>query len=355
MFIYLTNFNMKNINVFSWLNTQKNREKLLELNPDIIYGVYKVISENNDTLELQLVDDTLTAYPNQLENLNIPLESQNINIINLNDLRKWNISYLKEWWRDISSENLVLLSNWMIEYIVSDKWRKHIITTLRDWAAADKQQRTTIAGRNTKDDLIEEMEQELYSESPFLVVDENWDYALAIASGNENWKNYTIEWINNWFKQWKYSLNRNNEEDLAFIKMFERSFPWIKYEELWSILERIIKNDRFVKYYWKEWDIEWLENSKKKIKLWESEIETYLFHDKANNTYEYRWIREITWLEKWYKSIGNRLWRLYLESKNQWSINHRIENAHNIEWSKYNFVPTTDDISKKAMNIIRSK
>jgi hypothetical protein len=314
----------------------------------MIYWVYKILWQTEEWFELELVKNALTAYPNQLENLQWLVQNNSINILNLNELRKWKITYLRRWeWID-NIENLVLLSSWVVEYITWSTWKQHIITTLRDWGAADELQRTTVAWRNEWEDLILEMERELYEESPFLVMNEIWEYALTIAEWNEKWKDYTKDSIRNWLKE-KYNLDRNKEEQAKFIKMFERSFPWIKYEDLGKILGDIIENDRFVTYSWREWEIKWTQENIKKIKLWNSKWNFYVFFDEANNTIEYRWIREITALPKWYKTIWNRPTRLYLESQNQAPRLKRLWN------DVKNSVPTIKMISAQVRKALDKK
>jgi hypothetical protein len=51
------------------LSLDEQRELLLALNPDIIYGVYDLKSENGEEIDLSLMSDVMTVYPNQLSNI----------------------------------------------------------------------------------------------------------------------------------------------------------------------------------------------------------------------------------------------------------------------------------------------
>lgn len=341
---------MKNIELNNSLSLDEQREKLLELNPDIIYGVYKLQDNSGNNIELELVENIMTCYPNQLSNIKIPDECENICIINLWDLRKWKVNFLHGNTSIDDSEKFVLLSNGVVEFIEWSSWKKHLITTLRDWWAADQLQRTTTAGRNTWYDLQEEIEREHYEEWPFLWKNDNWEYCLAIAGWNSAWSEYTKESIEFWLKN-KYTLDENIPEDKKFIDIFERNFPWIKYEQLWEILNDIIKNDRFISYDWEKSQIEWIWDEMKDITIlnWKTNsIHAYTYFDKQNNTLEYRDVRRIKSIPDWFHLLGNRPCKLFLESQNQYPRVPRLENAH-----KNNAVPTIEHISKQVETILK--
>jgi hypothetical protein len=236
-----------------------------------------------------------------------------------------------------------------IQKIIEILWRFHIISTLRDWWAADKTQRTTTAWRNSWDNLNEDLEREHIEESPFLWFDSEWNFALATSNTNNESKLILKESIQRfldkkYLKQW--------DENFEFVKKnFERNFPNIKYENLWEILNEIIKNDRFYTYNSESIDkINWMENDFKELELWNSKWKFFVYFDKKNNTIEYRKVRKITWFEEGFKPLSNRTWRLYLESENQFPKSHRVEQTN--EW----FVPTnayfSDKYAKKVLNIL---
>lgn len=79
----------------------------------------------------------------------------------------------------------------------------------------------------------------------------------------------------------------------------------------------------------------------KKISSWKY----FVYYDKNNNTIEYRTLREIT-LPNWF----NPRQRLFLESQNQYSKSHRLENL-----SKENIVPTMKYFSDKIKIMLSKK
>lgn len=99
------------------LSINEQRESLLKLNNDLLYWVYSLKNELDDKFELENLEDILTCYPNQLENLKWLNENSDITIINLWELRKWKIEILS--WKNQEIQNPVLLSNWVIELIES--------------------------------------------------------------------------------------------------------------------------------------------------------------------------------------------------------------------------------------------
>lgn len=239
---------MNKINIQRWIDIKTQRENILKLNNDIVYWVYQKIDDYN-SITIKLSDNILTCYPNQLENLKWLEENSDISIIDINALRKWEVFFLRWSW---NIENPILLSNWVIETMKAKKsdwsYRNHTFTTLRDWWAADKIQRTWVAWRNSFDNLNEEIEREYTEESPFLS-QINWVWHIATPN-RRNEEEAIKDLVNSieYFLKNKYNLDRKNEEQEKFIKMFERSFKWIKYEELWNILQEILDNikDRII-------------------------------------------------------------------------------------------------------------
>lgn len=332
-------------------NISNQRELLLDQNQDILFGVYNLIKYDKfeKNIYLDLIKNVLTCSENKISNIKWLDENKDISIINLSFLRKWKIEIL--FWNDILISRPVLLANWVIEYILSGKWKKHIITNLRDWWGVNQWLRTIIAWTNTWSNLHKDLLREYIEESPFLWKNEKWDYVLATISKNkedlEILKSSIVYFLEN-----KYNLDKSKEEDRVFITFFEKNFPWILYKDLWNILKDIIKNNRFKLYYFKEWNIPELENDIKNLSIsdWinlKSKWEFFVYFDEQNNTIQYRKIQEITWFEYGFSLLSNRPSRLYLESQNQYPKMSRIENAS----SNLNLVPTIKYVCDKVKSL----
>lgn len=355
------------------LSLDEQRELLLALNPDIIYGVYDLKSENWEEIDLSLMSDVMTVYPNQLSNIKWLEEAKDIIVIDLWALRKWefkviagnnNPDYALHWldskggyktelddWHTMKvSRNPVLLSNWVLEYIEWSTGKKHLITTLRDGWSFDQSQRTTTAWRNVWYDVSEEVEREHYEEGPYLWKNKKGEYVLCIPEGNEKWPQYVKESIEFWLKN-KYNLSRENPEELKMIQIFERNFSWVKYEELGNILQDISGNNRFLTYKWDNEEIPEISSDMKKVSItnaWEeNSMNAFVYFDRANNTIEYREVRRITQFPEDFVPLSKRPWKLFLESQNQYSRVPRIENAH-----KNRAVPTIEYVSKKIASAL---
>jgi len=337
---------MNTCNINNVSSIQEQREELLELNTDLLAWVYTLVEKKNNSIELDLVDNILACYPNHFDELKWLEDNSDITIINLWALRKWNIETFK--WKEIDTKDLVLLSNWVIEIIEAkdSKWNinKHLISTLRDGWAADSLQRTTTAGRNSWNDLNEDLEREHIEESPFLWYDKKWNLSLATIDNSEKSIEILKESINfyldrKYLKPW--------DENYDFVKKtFERNFPWIEYENLHSILKDIIDNNRIFTYSVEVEDsFDWLGDDIKEVSLWNTKWKYFVYFDENNNTIEYRLLRKITWFNDWFKPLSKRPSRLYLESENQYPRVPRIENAD----KKY--VPTIEYFSKKVGEI----
>jgi len=341
-----------------------NREKLLVLNPDLLFWVYNLKNNKENKLDLELYNNVLTCYPNQVKNLKWLDDFTWITIVNLSDLRKWKISILN-WPDDVKLEKPVLLSNWAIELMekYDDNWNKnlYIISTLRDWWAVDKERRTTIAWRNSSNNLNEDLEREYAEESPFLWLDKDWNYSLAIYNTSYKSIKFLKESIKSFLEKKYLAIPKKEkfqtqeefekaEEEYNYVKLiFEKSFPWIEYEKLWDILNEIIENNRFFVYYSEELkDIKWTEKDYKEISLWDSKWRFFVFFDEKNNTIEYRKIKKITWFKDWFKPLSDSSpWRLYLESKNQYPQFSKI-------WDlSFSFVPTVDFFNNKVSAAIK--
>jgi hypothetical protein len=333
------------------LNTIKSikeqREELLTLNNDLLYWVYSIKEENWSEFELDFLENVLTCYPNQLDNIKWLNDNCDITILNLGALRKWNIEVLS--WSNVNIENPVLLSNWVIEFVEAKNknWetKKHLISTLRDGWAADELQRTTTAGRNSWSDLNEDLEREHIEESPFLWYDKEGNLSLATVNNSEASKEILKISISHFLENKYLSIWDQGYEHVE--KNFERNFPWVKYSQLGNILKEIINNDR-INTYSSEWvdQFKGLETDMKNISLWDSQWKYFVYFDRENNTIEYRLLRTITWFNDEFKPLSKKPSRLYLESENQFPKVPRIENASN--W----YVPTVKYFSEKINELI---
>lgn len=336
---------------------ENSREKLLELNNDLLYGAYKII-ENTDKIILSVNEDFLVWSEKNLEKF-IWLENH-ISILSLEELRKGKLKTI--FWSN-SPKNLPILLSWSVIELVkmkNPKWwfRYHTFTSLRDWASSDSFQRTWVAGRNIGWDLQEEIDREYSEESPFLLqVDWVWTLATPYRKNKDDaikdLKTSVEYFLNN-----KYNLDRNNPEQAEFVKMFERSFRWkIKYEELWDILREVIRNNRIEFFENKELDsFPGLEKDMKHMEIiddkWNrlSSWKYFIYYDKVNNTIEYRSLREIK-IPEWLNTDRDWFhpnWRIFLESQNQNTKTHRLENL----W-KENLVPAMKYFANLLKNILQ--
>ena len=424
------------------------RNKLLRLNPDLVFWVYNIDNFDDHWYDLSVINEMLTCYPNQLDNLNGLDQNSDITIVNLWALRKWKIEVIS--WKDILDiDKPVLLSNGVLDYIESysfiepaidtykkmlrametifdesfkndlctddfDKeeikelcaenkkehddlihsiekstkkemyeeltgdlyswivwsianrgsdhiddltsmleeelWlmiekikvNKHFITTLRDWWAADNLMRTTTAWRNTWEDLNEEIEVELMWEAPFLWKNKKWEYVLAVHSTSDDKISFLEESVTNFIERKHLSNWDDNYNEKK--KLFERNFKWVNYNNLPKILSDIIENKRFLKYDLLDWNIDWTEDWVKNIRIWKSSWDYYVFHDKENNTIEYRAVKKIWNFDENFVPLWRKPWRLYLESENQYPRVPRVENAWRNIWNAAKLVPTVQSV-----------
>ncbi len=72
------------------LSVPEQRELLLTLNPDLLYGVYQQSENTDETIDIQLScpQNILTAYTNQLPNIQGLDKAPDISLIDLGGLRK---------------------------------------------------------------------------------------------------------------------------------------------------------------------------------------------------------------------------------------------------------------------------
>lgn len=326
-----------------YFSIKEQRENLLELNNDLVYGIYEILENSDKKIVLKNMENILTCFPEKFEKLAWIKENPDILILDIKEFRAWNIKILNRKNPTnfyLENSNLTLLSSWVIEVIESEykaenweiKSRKHFPTTLRDNGTIWAWIRNSVAGRNSTSDLIWDIEREYSEESPYLWKDENWNFCLFTPERTD--KETAISDLKGsveFFLENKY-LNENEENFSEVKKLFENSFRWkINYEDLWKILEEIIKNDRIKFFESKdlenfeniEWALDWI----KEIQiLWEngkiiSSGNFFVNENKAVNTIEYMQFREIK-LPDWIISPN---WRLYLESQNQGSKNQRFE------------------------------
>jgi hypothetical protein len=81
--------------------------------------VYSLEGEDDENISLSLVKNTLCLYPRQLENIKGLDENPDVNLINITDLRKGNISVLHG--NGVEIKNPILVSGGVIEFFAADK------------------------------------------------------------------------------------------------------------------------------------------------------------------------------------------------------------------------------------------
>ena len=342
------------------ITDKEQRESLQAQNPDMLPMCFSMI-ESDWKFVLKANDTVLCCYHNQLADWQIQLpedfDDSNVVIVDMWALRKWEIKVLK--WNEQSMEyieNPVLLSPWVVEYWEWENWKKYTQTVLRDgwktttdtWitSLADANQRTTTAWRNFSWDLFEDLEIENSEESPFLMMNEQWEYVLV--THDLNYVSYLKESIQSYLQN-KY-LSPEDENYSEVKAAFERKFTWVWYDDLWNILQDVVDNDSFESYDSESWEITWVDMTQ--IELWDQSWEFYVFHDQANNTIEYRAVRKITDFQHWLKAIWKIPMRLFLESSNQDPSFHKLVNIWNY-WAKWpNLVPAMDDFRNKVTKVI---
>ena len=348
----------------SEVSVLEQRESLQERNPDKLAWVFSNLSLESEEGGFKLVnlENVLACYPNQLEDWQIDLwddfSESDIVILNMWALRKWEIEVIA--WDESKlpkdMENPVLLSPWVVEYWEWKSGKKYVQTVLRDgWkmntsegitSLADANQRTTTAGRNFSGKLHEDLDIENAEESPFLMKDEQWEYVL-IMPDIEN-KHHLIASIK-WFLENKY-LSADAENFKQVKKAFEKKFKGVKYEDLGSVLEEIIEKDNIQAYEYQDWDIKGID--KQNIQLGDEKGEFYIYHDEANNTIEYRAVREITAFPEWLKPVWRVPLRLFLESQNQDPSLKRVDKIWKYGNRSIWLVPTMEDVAKRVSETI---
>ena len=321
------------------LTINEQREKLLTENPDKLFGVYSLIQDEECNMELKLIEDVLTLYPNQLESITW-LDTSDIRLLDINQLRKGEAVSIEGGVTDI--KNPILLSGWVIEiyWATTQAWpRDHILLTLRDGATVDNLAYTSIAWRNTGENLLEEAEREQAEESPFLLKDADGKYTLGMRSTTVAF----IETLKSSIKTWKekiqrYQWDESKTQELAEAEKFvKKLFPGIEGGLSWmiQILEDIVERGAFVEYSAESLDTyTGIETSMKTIKIWGYSWRFYVFHDEANNTIEYRKLERVTGIPEWYTLAGRWTSRLYLESVNQRPNTRRLRDNHDHQAAK---------------------
>ncbi len=355
---------VNNTSDISEVSVLEQRESLQERNPDKLAWVFSNLSLENQEGGFKLVnlENVLCCYPNQLEDWQIDLwddfSQSDIVILNMWALRKWEIEVIA-WDKNKlpkDMENPVLLSPWVIEYWEWKKSKKYVQTVLRDgwkmnasaWitSLADANQRTTTAGRNFSGKLHEDLDIENAEESPFLMRDEEGFFVLVMPD-LEN-KHHLISSIEGFLENKYLSPEAENFKEVK--KKFERKFKWVKYEKLGPILEWIIKNDSFQAYEYQDWDIKGID--KQNIQLGDEKWDFYIYHDEANNTIEYRAVREITAFPEWLEPVWKVPLRLFLESQNQDPSLKRVDKIWKYGNRSIWLVPTMEDVAKRVSETI---
>lgn len=314
---------MNNINesISEKLPVETQRENLLNLNPDMMCWVYSLEGEDDENISLSLVKNTLCLYPRQLENIKGLDENPDVNLINITDLRKGNISVL--YGNGVEIKNPILVSGGVIEFFAADKWdwttRDHILLTLRDYGSTCPLYYTSVAGGNIWEDLFEDLEREQAEESPFLLKDSEGNYALWVRKLDSIFLRNLQNSIHSWKEKIaKFHNNPEKSDEMSQAEKFlKTSFPKIgSLNELRKILDEIVEKQNFVQY-----NAETLEDypwaNMKNVSLGDSHGRFYVFHDKANNVIEYNKLERILDIPENYTLAGRGSSRLFLESINQ--------------------------------------
>lgn len=305
---------------------EEQREALLSLNYDKVYSVYELIQENESFIEFECLPMCLVAFENQISKLQWLEQAPDITIIDLKALTEWYIKVLSGPSLPKFLRKIVMCSGGMIDFFVwtNKNWEKniHMLTSLRDAnAGTSLNQRTTVAGRCVWENIRNNIEIETAEESPFLWKI-NDQFYLAIWNNNFDYLKASIR---------SYLENKYNPSNPELKKMFERWLRWLKYEDLWKILEEILQYNRFVQYSYKELNnLSSLKHIIKRIKIWNYEDSFYVIYNDKLNTYEFKLIKQFESFPEGFKLVGNRPNRLFLESLNQYPRFNRIQNATKI-------------------------
>lgn len=232
------------------LSVHEQREALLQNNPDRIYGIYSLISQDDTSIQLSLVKDALCMYPNQFESIAGQELSPDIAILDINALRKGEIAYL--YGSNKTIQNPILLSSGLIEIYGAKQGnttKDHVLLTLRDGnGGADNEQYTSVAGRASGNDLHEEVEREQAEESPFLITDEDGNFALGVASDDATFTAYLGASIEDWIQKIKRA---NTSEDfyIQAQKYVKKMFPQVgSLENMAKILGHIAHEELYIPY-----------------------------------------------------------------------------------------------------------
>jgi len=320
-----------------WNSIREQKNLLLELNPDRVFWVYTTKINSWSNIELELSENILVCFENQLQNLKGLSDCEDITLLNLKDFSQGQVSVLA--WNTpaeaIDIDSLSMASGWVIEFFQSEtQWEidgeqiknLHMITTLRDGGSTSENQRTTTAGRITGENIAEEIEREHVEEAPFLWK-LNGQYCICISSSTPENRETLYASIEN-FLEHKYF-----PKDKEKAKLFEASFSGIKYRDLWAILKNIVKYERIHEYSYNNLeDVKGLESMKKNVTIWNHAGTYYGFYNPNQKTWEFKSVRKFKSFPKWFSWLW-KIWRptrLFLESSNQSPRYTRIENAATI-------------------------
>ena len=314
------------ITSFSKDYIQEQRENLLEKNYDKLYWVYEVLSETTTDIELKVLSSCLVWFWNQLDNLKDLDLATDITIIDLIKLQKGNIEILHWPYFEVGNKKIVMCSWWMIDFFPAKDitWNikdVHMITSLRDAWGTSINQRTTVAWRVIWENIRDNIDLESAEEAPFLWI-MNGEFYLAISNDKFSYLKQSIQT----FLKTKYS-----PLDPDLTKKFERWFRWLKYVELWDVLQKIVENNRFLAYESKDInDLPWLQDLKRNVKIWNIEDSFYTMFNEEQNTYEFKIFKQFIKFPDGFELPWNRPNRLFLESFNQSPQSNRISNATKI-------------------------
>lgn len=298
----------------------KARNYLLESNPDRLFGVYSLLKNTKNSIELELIENILCMYPNNIQDLQNFDEKSGISILDINALRKGEISYLLG--KEQRIKNPILLSGGVIEIYgakTKNGTRDHALLILRDNnGGADNEQYTSIAGRASGDNLFEENEREQAEESPFLLQNNSGEFFLGIKKLDENFIRNLENSISDFIEK-IWNADKNSEQYIQAERYLQKLFPKVEnLENLINILQKIVKNKNYTTYQYEDiLEYPLANDNIKNVKLNNSEGKFFVFHDTNNNTIEYRAMERITGIPENFSLAGRSTSRLYLENFNQ--------------------------------------
>ncbi|MCP4523829.1 MAG: hypothetical protein GY828_06460 [Candidatus Gracilibacteria bacterium] len=315
---------MHNLHTIDHISVREQREKIFKNNPDRVYGVYRKIQNKNNEIYLELTTDIITCHTHEFDDLYISDDCSDMNIVDLEELQTGNINVLHGNNNIHNPEELLLVSNGVLEYIEGSSGKKHMISTLNS-----NNNQIDSEKRNLGAHLTHEVEREHYEEGAFLGKNKNGQYCLAIPEGNPNGWNYTKESISYWLEQ-VYNLDSSDEKNKDFIDSIEKNLPGVSYSEIPEILGNIMWSDRYITYSWEKSEIPGLKEGMKHIHMTnegENSIYAYTTFSPEKNTLLYQVIRKIRKIPEDFQLLGNKPSKLYLKDISKYTRIPRVENA----------------------------